>query len=137
MVECHLAKVDVEGSNPFSRSILTPDGALRARRAFGIFRASVFPVLRPLRSASKRGRLRGLRTGKSESPAARRQVVMGADEGRHGLSQHSACTRAWDGRMGLTRTEVIDEGLHSPTCAAQGDRVRRRPFLSFEHEEPP
>ncbi len=56
MVECHLAKVDVEGSNPFSRSIQTRPAL--AGWPFCIFRDSVDPVLRPLR---------GLRTESSES----------------------------------------------------------------------
>ena len=47
---CCLAKVDVEGSNPFSRSIRR--GA-RGRASRSI-RASVDPVLRPLRSDSLR-----------------------------------------------------------------------------------
>jgi hypothetical protein len=28
VVECHLAKVDVDGSNPFARSIFSPNGGI-------------------------------------------------------------------------------------------------------------
>ncbi len=44
VVECHLAKVDVDGSNPFARSILNPSGGiakwLRQRSAKPLFSGS-------------------------------------------------------------------------------------------------
>ena len=45
-----LAKVDVEGSNPFSRSIPIASSRRGGGWGFGIFRDSVFPVLPPAQS---------------------------------------------------------------------------------------